>query len=98
MFRDWMRNRLGLGAKPAIEQWSPRPQPTAPMDFSPQIEQWSPHQQPAGPVDFAPKPVSNVEGWMPRPQPVAPTDFSAAPVGQPAGQKRPGFALNPYMW
>ena len=84
MFRDWMRNRLGLGSKPAIEQWSPRPQPTAPMDFSPQIEQWSPHQQTTGATDFAPQ----IEQWVPKP----------VPTEQPAGQKRPGFALNPYMW
>ena len=84
-----MRSRLGLNATTPAGGVVNQPKPN--------IEQWSPRPQNLGVPDYAPKP--NIEQWVPHQQ-TGMTDMvqNPGPVNQGAGDRRMGFALNPYMW
>ena len=103
MFRNWIRSRLGLNAAtPSPNQFGAVPGglPTG-FENRPKsgIEQWVPRPQNLGVPDYAPKP--NIEQWVPHQQ-AGMTDMvqnsGTVPVNQGAGDRRMGFALNPYMW
>ena len=99
MFRNWMRNRLGLDATPAFNahavDFQPRPVGGPETVFNPRAvgfenrpvggpEGWTPKPIDNGPVDFQPRPVSNVEG--------------VNPMGNTIADNRRKLATNPFMW
>lgn len=106
MFRNWMRNRLGLSANPVRQTGFENRPVTGVEGFNPRQVGFETRPV-GGPESFSPRqtgfenrPMGGPEVFNPRqtdfePRPV--TNFEA-PAVEPVGQKRMGFALNPYMW
>ena len=112
MFRNWMRNRLGLDQAP--EGRSPLPMPVAPfggpktVGFQDRglggntemggagVEGWTPRPQPVGPMGAMGKGFQP-EGWVPKENPYTPAPQTFDESYSSFG-RRPGQAYSPFAW
>ncbi|MEI6478554.1 MAG: hypothetical protein WCO52_06220 [bacterium] len=112
MFRNWMRNRLGLDSNAPMggNQMSPRTMgfENRPMggntEFgTPNTEGWTPRPQPVGPIDSGfgggMGKGFQPEGWVPKENPYNPQTFAAVPdESYSSFGRRPGQAYSPFAW